>query len=390
MRRKKSKHPDLKGWLSGKPAWRLPPDQLISMIGGARMRSRPLALVAVMVFHLVAAFPGYLQATLHEIRDSDHLHPGQATTLDDWDTTVLQARIFLGRLPATMPGSESDTPERIALGKKLYFERAISCSRTQSCHDCHLLTEGRAGADEGPTSKGAWGSFGRRNSPTVINAGFQAFQFWDGRASDLAEQAKGPIIDSVEMAMSSPSEAMANLRKLDGYEDAFRRAFPGDSEPFTFDRLGEAIASFERTLVAPGRFDTFLDGQTDAINLVEKRGLTKFIDYRCVECHTGATVGGQTFKKIGQRHPYTGTEDLGRYEVTKRDEDRFVFKVPMLRNVTRTPPYFSDGKVATLRDAVMLMGWHQLGLRLTSDDIDELIAFLSTLEGNPTPPIEAP
>jgi cytochrome c peroxidase len=307
----------------------------------------------------------------------------------NWEDTYLCARIFLGRLPVAMPGSKSDTPEQIGLGKRLYFERGLSINKSQSCNDCHLLTEGRAGVDVGPTSRGAMGTFGKRNSPTVINAGFQTAQRWDGRARDLVEQAKDPILNPIEMAMRTAEEVVEYLRKVDGYSDAFRHAFPGDADPLTYDHVAQTIAAFERTLVAPGRFDRLLDGQKTALTGQEKRGLTKFIQYHCVECHTGITVGGQLHKIIGQRHPYSNREDLGRYEITKKEEDRYVFKVPMLRNVTRTPPYFHDGQVLTLEEAVAKMGWLQLDHRLTSGDITDLIAFLRTLEGSP-PPIEGP
>jgi cytochrome c peroxidase len=288
-----------------------------------------------------------------------------------------------------MPGSEADTPERIALGKRLYFERGISINKNKSCHDCHLLTGGRAGADVTPTSQGATGVFGKRNTPTVINAGFQSAQFWDGRAPDLAQQAKGPILNPIEMAIRTPEEVIEQLRNLEGYPEAFRRAFPGNPDPMTYDNLAEAIAAFERTLVAPGRFDRLLAGHQNALTTQEKRGLTKFIQYRCVECHSWATVGGRLYQKIGQRHPYANKDDLGRYEITKKDEDRYVFKVPTLRNVTRTPPYFHDGQVFTLEEAVAKMGFLQLDRRLTPGDIADLIAFLGTLEGNPAP-VEEP
>lgn len=306
-----------------------------------------------------------------------------------WDIIFLQARIYLGRLPAAMPGRESDTPVRVDLGKRLYFERGISISKNKSCHDCHLLTQGRAGADTTPTSQGATGISGKRNAPTVINAGFQFTQFWDGRAWNLAEQAKGPILNPIEMALRTPEDVTERLHHLPGYPEAFKAAFPGEADPITFANIAEAIAAFERTLVAPGRFDRLLGGQQNALNAQEKRGLTKFIQYHCVECHGGSTVGGQLFKIIGQRHPYAGTNDLGRYEITKKDEDRFVFKVPMLRNVTRTPPYFNDGRIFTLEEAVSLMAWHQLDLQLTPADRADIIAFLKTLEGNP-PPVEEP
>ena len=351
------------------------------------MRYRLIACSISLVFWLAAvAGPGPVRSAASEgAPPSGHSHEN----LINWDIAFLSARIYLGRLPAAMPGSESDTPARVALGKKLYFERSLSLNKNKSCHDCHLLTQGHAGADLTPTSKGATGIAGKRNSPTVINAGFQSAQFWDGRASHLAEQAKGPILNQIEMAIRTPEEVLERLRNLDGYPEAFRRAFPGEADPVKFDHIAEAIAAFERTLVAPGRFDQLLAGQTNALNAQEKRGLTKFIQYHCVECHGGATVGGQLFKIIGQKHPYTGTNDLGRYEITKKDEDRYVFKVPMLRNVTRTAPYLNAGQVFTLEEAVTLMAWHQLDRLLTPDDRADLIAFLGTLEGNP-PPVKEP
>lgn len=305
-----------------------------------------------------------------------------------WDDTFLAARIFFGPLPAAMPGSKNDTPERIALGKRLYFERGISINKNKSCHDCHLLTQGRSGTDNTPTSKGATGVSGKRNTPTVINAGFQSVQFWDGRAPNLVEQAKGPILNPIEMALRTPEEVIERLRHEPGYLDAFRRAFPGDPDPITFEHLAEAIAAFERTLIAPGRFDRMLSGDKKAMNAQAKRGLAKFIQYNCVDCHSSSTVGGQIYRKFGQEHPYS-TDDQGRYEITRKEEDRFVFKVPILRNVTRTPPYFHDGQVFTIEEAVAKMGWHQLDHRLTRDDVEDLVAFLRTLEGNP-PRVEAP
>jgi len=352
------------------------------------MISRLLACALGLAFWLLAAAAGPGQVPgAEETPASSHVSGHTQGGPGSWDATLLAARIFLGRLPAAMPGSEADTPERVALGRKLYFERGISLNKTKSCHDCHLLTKGRAGADVTPTSKGATGIFGKRNSPTVINAGFQTAQFWDGRAHDLVEQAKGPILNPIEMAIRTPADVLAALRQIDGYPESFRRAFPGDPDPITYDHLAEAISAFERTLVAPGRFDRLLDGQEDALNAREKRGLTKFIQYRCVECHSWATVGGRLFHKIGKYHPYAHKGDLGRYEETKKEGDRSVFKVPMLRNVTRTAPYFHDGRVATLKEAVRLMGWLQLDLRLSPGDTADLIAFLGTLEGNP-PPVE--
>jgi cytochrome c peroxidase len=355
------------------------------------MRYRLIACTFSLAFLFVAlAAPApILSETRRGAPASSHSSGHSREKLMNWDLTLLSARIYLGSLPAAMPGSEADTPERIALGKKLFFERGISHNKTKSCEDCHLLTGGRAGADVTPTSQGATGIFGKRNTPTVINAGFQFRQFWDGRAPNLPEQAKGPILNQIEMGIRTSEEVMEKLRHEEGFPEAFHRAFPGDPDPMTYDNLAEAVSAFERTLIAPGRFDRLLAGQQSALNAQEKRGLTKFIQYHCVECHGGATVGGQLFKIIGQKHPYTNINDLGRYEITKKNEDRYVFKVPMLRNVTRTAPYLSAGQIFTLGEVVTLMGWHQLDLRLTPGDIADLIAFLRTLEGNP-PPVAAP
>jgi cytochrome c peroxidase len=300
-----------------------------------------------------------------------------------WDQVLFEARIFLGRLPEAMPGSENDTPEKVALGKQLYFEQGISCNKTQSCNDCHLLTEGRAGVDNTPTSKGATGTFGKRNSPTVINAGFQTAQFWDGRATDLIEQAKGPVLNPIEMGMPNADEVVKRVKQIAGYEEAFRRAFPGDLEPITYDHIAAAIAAFERTLVAPSRFDKLLAGDANALTAQEKRGLAAFVENSCIECHSGATIGGRMYRKIGHLRPYENNTDLGRYEITKKEEDRQVFKVPMLRNVTRTQPYFHHGQVPDLEEAVHLMGELQLDIELSHEMIKDIIAFLGALEGNP-------
>jgi cytochrome c peroxidase len=352
-----------------------------------RLLTSTMSLALLLV--AIAAPTPVRNETPNEAPPSQHSSGHAHMNLINWEHTFLVARIFLDRLPTAMPGSKSDAPARIALGKKLYFERGISINKNKSCHDCHFLTQGRAGADITPTSQGATGISGKRNTPTVINAGFQIAQFWDGRAHNLAQQAKGPILNPIEMALRTQEEVIELLKNTEGYPEAFRRAFPGEADPVTFDNLTEAIAAFERTLVAPGRFDQLLGGQQEALTPKEKRGLTKFLEANCVECHTGATVGGQLYRIIGQRHPYGNKDDLGRYEITKKEEDRYVFKVPMLRNVTRTAPYFHDGRIFTLEEAVTLMGWHQLDHRLPPGDVADIIAFLGTLEGNP-PPVEEP
>jgi cytochrome c peroxidase len=293
---------------------------------------------------------------------------------------ALMVRIYFKPLPAKMPGSEADSPECVALGRKLYFERGLSQNKTQSCNDCHRLDGRQNGVDDLPTSKGADGTLGKRNAPTVLNAGFQLAQFWDGRAPDLAEQAKGPVLNPIEMGMRSPEEVVHRLQDMPGYRRAFAAAFPGPREPLTYDNVARAIAAFERTLVTPARFDRYLRGDRSALTREEERGLHRFVDTGCVDCHSSYTVGGRLFQKLGVYHPYSNQQDVGRREVTRQETDRLVFKVPMLRNVTRTAPYFHDGQVASLPEAVRLMAKMQLDVVLDQGAIDEIVKFLHSLE----------
>lgn len=288
-----------------------------------------------------------------------------------------EAAAVLGVLPAKMPGAEKDTPDRVALGEKLYFDQRLSKNDSQSCNSCHNVKDMAGGVDNQPTSTGAFGKKGGRNSPTVLNAGFHVAQFWDGRAADLQEQAKGPILNPVEMAMPNEKAVLEKLQKTE-YPDLFKKAFPDAEKPLTYDNLAEAIAAFERTLVTPSRFDDYLAGQDNALTEAEKDGLETFMKSGCTACHSGPIIGGTSYKKMGLVRPYE-TPDLGRFDVTKKEEDRFVFKVPSLRNIALTAPYFHDGKAATLEDAVAKMSVHQLGKELTQDEVNSITAFLKSL-----------
>lgn len=292
----------------------------------------------------------------------------------------LTLHVFFKPLPEKMPGSEEDTPEKIALGRKLYFENGISLHKTQACNDCHRLDDYQAGVDYQATSKGAIGTFGTRNSPTVLNAGFQKEQFWDGRAADLVEQAKGPLVNPIEMAMKTPEDVVKSLKETEGYQSAFKAAFPDEAEPVTFDNVAKAIAAFERTLITPSRFDRYLKGDKTALTIEEVKGLHQFVHTGCMECHNSIGMGGRLMQKLGVYHPFSDEKDLGRYKVTHKEEDRLVFKVPMLRCVTLTPPYFHTGKVSMLPEAVRLMAWMQLNTVLNIHEINEIVHFLYALE----------
>jgi cytochrome c peroxidase len=278
-----------------------------------------------------------------------------------------------------MPGSENDTPELIELGKKLYFETKLSVNNTMSCNTCHDINN-MAGVDGTPTSPGALpGKIGTRNTPTVFNAGFQFAQFWDGRAPDLKEQAKGPILNPVEMAMPNEKEVVKVISSIPEYQDLFKKAFPNEKNPITFDNIAHSIAAFERTLVSKSRYDQWVTGDKNALTDEEKIGLKTFIEVGCITCHTGPLFGGNLYQKMGLVKPYSNTKDLGRFDVTKQESDKFMFKVAMLRNVALTAPYFHDGAVKTLEEAVKIMADINLGKQLTDDQLKSIVAFLKAL-----------
>ncbi|WP_041468459.1 cytochrome-c peroxidase [Chloroherpeton thalassium] len=271
------------------------------------------------------------------------------------------------------------TEEKIKLGRMLYFETRLSKSHKFSCNSCHSLTN--YGVDNQPVSTGHKEQTGDRNSPTVYNAAGHIAQFWDGRASDVEAQAKGPILNPVEMAMPDEATVVKTLKSIPGYEEIFKKAFPDEKEPITFDNIAAAIGAFERKLVTPSRWDKFLNGDETALTDMEKKGAVKFINTGCVTCHAGAYLGGQMFQKIGLVKPWHAQNDSGRYALTKKQGDAFVFKVASLRNVEKTAPYFHDGSVDSLSQAVDMMGEYQLNKKLNAEDTEEIVAFLKTLTG---------
>jgi len=302
-----------------------------------------------------------------------------AVFADDAERLIRRANRYFSPLPNAMPGSENDTAERIALGKKLYFEKRLSINDKQSCASCHILENGFAGVDNLPTSPGAKGEKGTRNSPTVLNAGWQDSQFWDGRAEDLVEQAKGPILNPIEMGMPDEQTVEAKIRVITEYQNAFARAFPGEKPVVSYQNIAEAIAAFERTLITPSRFDDFMKGDADALSEAEQRGLKTFIKVDCKSCHDGKLVGGETYEPLGKEHPYENQTDQGMYLITKDEDDRMFFKVSPLRNVALTAPYFHDGKIKTLDEAVRKMAKLQLDEELTDQQAGDIISFLKAL-----------
>jgi len=265
------------------------------------------------------------------------------------------------------------------LGKKLYFDPRLSKSGFISCNSCHNLSMG--GTDNLKTSIGHNWQQGPINAPTVLNSSLNVAQFWDGRAADLKAQAGGPIANPGEMAFSH-TLAVSLLESIPGYVTEFKLVFGADG--IDIDKVTDAIAEFEKTLVTPNsRFDQWLLGNEDALTAQELAGYELFKSSGCTACHNGPAVGGNSFQKMGVVEPYTSTSPAeGMSGVTGKDADRFKFKVPTLRNVEMTYPYFHDGEAQTLTEAVDVMGRLQLGKKFTDEENAQIVAFLHTLTGD--------
>lgn len=294
------------------------------------------------------------------------------------------ALFYFKALPSTVPSVRDNpiTPEKIALGKALFFDPRMSASGVFSCNSCHNLATG--GDDNMPTSVGHGWQTGPRNSPTVLNAVFNSAQFWDGRAADLAEQAKGPVQAGVEMA-NTPDNVVATLNSMPQYQDWFQASFPDQVDPVTFDNFAKAIEAFEATLITPAPFDAWLNGDDAALTDLQKAGLTAFIEEGCVACHAGTNLGGEGYYPFGLvERPGADIlppDDKGRFMVTETADDSYVFRAAPLRNVEITAPYFHSGVVWSLEQAVAVMGVSQLGADLSDDDVVAIAAFLRSLTG---------
>ena len=265
--------------------------------------------------------------------------------------------------------------DKAKLGEKLFNDKRLSKDNTISCATCHILEEG--GDDNIQVSFGINGQKGTRNSPTVLNSRFNANQFWDGRAKNLKEQAEGPIHNPIEMG-SNFEEVVKKLNKDANYVKAFNKIY---KDGITGTNITNAIAEFESSLITPNsRFDQFLRGNTKALNSDEKEGYKLFKEYGCISCHNGINIGGNLMQRIGVLEEFK-TTDFGLYNVTKDQEDKFYFKVPSLRNIQITSPYFHDGLTLNLKDAVNKMSYYQVGYTLKEDETDKIILFLKTLTG---------
>jgi cytochrome c peroxidase len=295
------------------------------------------------------------------------------------DVSATELAMFSVLPTRVAPPGVPNTDAQVSLGRALFYEPLLSDGHDVSCNSCHALNGW--GADGRPVSLGHDGRAGTRNSPSVYNAAGHIAQFWDGRAADVEEQAKGPILNPIEMGMPDSVAVLAHLRESDLYGRAFRAAFVGEPQPITYDNVGRAIGAFERGLLTPAPWDRFLSGDSTALTPEQRQGLRAFLDAGCQGCHAGTYVGGDRFMKLGLVNPWPTTADSGRFGVTKSSGDLFVFKVPSLRNVARTGPYFHDGSVADLGEAVRLMAHHQLGKTLSVEQRQAIVAYLGALTG---------
>lgn len=271
------------------------------------------------------------------------------------------------------------TEAKVDLGRKLYYDKRMSADRTISCNSCHDLAS--YGDDGAPVSTGIKGQKGGRSAPTVYNAALHIAQFWDGREPDVERQAMGPPGNPIEMGMKDGDHVEEVLKSIPGYVELFKKAFPDEEDPVTFENFGNAIGAFERGLLTPAPWDDFLKGDDDALTNKQKEGLNLFISKGCVTCHQGSGAGGHMYQKLGLVKPWPELKDKGRGEIEGYEAQEGFFKVPSLRNVTETAPYLHDGSVETLEEMVKMMAEYQQGHKLTDDETATIIEFLKALKG---------
>jgi cytochrome c peroxidase len=329
-----------------------------------------------------------LLATSFSCKQSGKNQASEAAAKTD-DSVMQIARTAFKVLPSVSENKDNAlTPSKVKLGKLLYFDTRLSMTGKNSCNSCHNLAT--YGVDNKATSTGDAGKQGNRNSPTVFNAALHNMQFWDGRAKDVEEQAGMPILNPIEMAIPHKGFLIKRLSSIKLYQDMFKESFPNEKKPLNYTNLQKAIGAFERTLLTPSRFDKYIAGDKNAITPDEKAGLKVFFDSGCNNCHYGVGIGGGTMQKFGLVTDYrtltrSKMNDEGLKKVTKKKTDKDVFKVPGLRNIAGTYPYFHDGSIASLDTAVKIMGKAQLNKNLSDTDVKRIVAFLNSLSGNINP-----
>ena len=299
--------------------------------------------------------------------------------------SAMAAEVLPNKAPE--PANNPTTPEKVELGKMLYHDPRLSSTGTVSCASCHNTMLG--GEDNRPNSMGVNGQTGGRSAPTVWNAAFNAVQFWDGRAASLEDQAAGPVTNPIEMGMKSWDDVVARLKTIKGYRQAFDLAFGHDSETITKENATKAIAAYERTLITPNSpYDKYISGEKTAMTEQQVRGMQKAVELGCTSCHSGPAFNGPgAFQKFPVHKngyfeaQYHFSKDKGVAEVTKKETDEHLFKVPSLRNIALTAPYFHNGSVPTLEMAVKVMGKVQLDKEISDADTADIVAFLNALTG---------
>jgi len=296
-----------------------------------------------------------------------------------------QAKTIFGPLPSSMPSAENPiTPAKVKLGHMLFWEPRISIDGTVSCVKCHPI--GLYAADGLKKARGNHDKENPRNSPSIFNAADQIAAHWIGNRTGVEDQAKQALIGPPAYGMPSYESVEKILKGIKGYVVLFREAFPNDKDPVSVDNFAKAVGAFERTLMTPAPFDDFMSGNAKALTSQQKRGLKTFISTGCLTCHMSPYLGGKMYQKFGVFQPYeqytkSAQVDEGHFTVTKNPADKFFFKVPILRNVAETPPYFQDGSVDKLEDAVVIMAKIQLAKDLTADQVGDITAFLKSLTG---------
>ena len=324
-----------------------------------------IAVILVSVTYLVSVPPGKVQVNAEALQ-------------------------LFAPLPAVMNSPDNAVTEtKVTLGRMLYYDPRLSANQKISCNTCHPLDAYGAGSTS--VSTGFKHQQGKRNAPTVYNAAGHFVQFWDGRAPTVEEQAKGPITNPIEMAMPSNSAVVQVIKSMPEYVALFQAAFPKDTDPVTYNNMALAIGAFERNLVTPSAWDAFLNGDKSALTDAQKSGFNTFAATGCQWCHAGPYVGGAAYQKLGVVKPWPNQDDQGVYQLTKDEMDKMVFKVPSLRNIKKTGPYFHDGSEATIDGAIRNMAVHQRGVSLTDKQVKSIEAWMDSLTGQiPASYIKAP